>query len=72
MDSAACQCVCETARCICQCPAENLGTLLADPNHWIFEIFLMVIFDGVVGALAWPFIKKHWKHHLRHDEIHRS
>lgn len=51
---------------------ETFWTLLHDSAHWEFEIFLMVIFDGVIGYLGfklfWPFIKKHWKHHVERDE----
>ena len=42
---------------------ETFWTLARDPAHWLFEIMLMVIFDGLVGALLWPFIKKHLRHH---------
>jgi hypothetical protein len=47
---------------------ETFWTLLHNAAHWEFEIFLMLVFDGVIGALAWPFIKKHWKHHIERDE----
>ena len=38
---------------------ETFGTLLRDPAHWYFELFLIFIFDIVVGAIVWPFIKAH-------------
>jgi hypothetical protein len=38
---------------------ETFWTLLTDLPHWEFEIFLMVIFDGLVGAILWPLIKRH-------------
>ena len=51
---------------------ETFWTLLHDGAHWEFEIFLMVIFDGVVGYLGfqlfWPYLRKHWKHHIDRDE----
>ena len=47
---------------------ETFWTLLHNAAQWEFEIFLMLVFDGVIGALAWPFIKKHWKHHIERDE----
>ena len=47
--------------------SETFWTLLRDRAHWEFELFLMVLFDGVVGALLWPFIKRHWDHHLSRD-----
>jgi hypothetical protein len=51
------------------CPEahETFWTLLRDPAHWMFELFLMLLFDGVIGLLAWPFIKKHWHHHVARD-----
>lgn len=56
------------------CPGheETLWELLTDPNHWVLEVVIMVVFDGLVGALLWPFIKRHWKHHLYHDEQHQE
>jgi hypothetical protein len=36
--------------------------------HWEFELFLMLIFDGIVGAILWPFVKKHYDHHLARDK----
>lgn len=39
--------------------AETFTTLLRDPAHWQFELFLMLIFDVVIGALIWPAIKRH-------------
>jgi hypothetical protein len=38
---------------------ETFGTLLRDPAHWYFELMLIVIFDGVLGMLVWPFIDRH-------------
>ena len=51
---------------------ETFWTLLRDPAHWGFEIFLMIVFDGIVGALLWPFVRKHWRHHVSHDKLHGS
>lgn len=39
--------------------AESFWTLLRDPAHWQFELFLMLVFDVVLGALVWPVIKRH-------------
>ena len=47
---------------------ETFWTLLHDSAHWEFEIFLMVIFDGVIGMLFWPFLRKHWAHHVLRDK----
>lgn len=51
----------------CGCPPETFFELLGNGAHWAFEIFLMVIFDGLIGAIFFPFLKKHWKHHADRD-----
>jgi len=38
---------------------ETFGQLLRNPAHWEFEIFLMLLFDVLIGALVWPQIQKH-------------
>lgn len=52
------------------CQPETFWTLFHNLAHWEFELFLMLIFDVIIGMIAWPFIKKHWNHHTTHDEIH--
>jgi hypothetical protein len=47
--------------------SETFWTLLRDPAHWLFELFLMVVFDGIVLGVCWPFLRKHWKHHIARD-----
>jgi len=47
---------------------ETFWTLLRSAGHWEFELFLMMLFDGVIGCIAWPFVKKHWRHHLERDK----
>jgi hypothetical protein len=47
---------------------ETFWTLLRDKAHWEFEIFLMVLFDLVLIGIVWPFVKKHWKHHIDRDK----
>ena len=47
---------------------ETFWTLLHDKAHWEFELFLMALFDGLIGAMFWPFISKHWKHHKDRDK----
>ena len=53
-------------------PEETFWTLLHDSAHWEFELFVgfveMLIFDVIVGLLIWPFLRKHWTHHLERDE----
>ena len=46
---------------------ETFRTLLTDPAHWEFELFLMLLFDGVVGCVLFPFVRKHWQHHVDRD-----
>ncbi len=46
---------------------ETFWTLLTDKAHWQFEIFLIAIFDGIVGVLIWPKIKKWFSHHEEDD-----
>ena len=53
---------------ICTCPPETFWSLLHDAAHWEFEVFLMILFDGLVGALLWPFLKKHYAHHVARDK----
>jgi hypothetical protein len=43
---------------------ETFWSLLHNAAHWEFEIFLMLLFDIVLGGIAWPFIKKHLTQHL--------
>lgn len=51
---------------------ETFWTLFFDPAHWMFELFLMGLFDGVLGVLLVPYLKrrlKRWsKHHQSDDQ----
>jgi hypothetical protein len=47
---------------------ETFWTLIRDLPHWEFEIFLILIFDGVIGVLIWPNIKKMFRHHTEDDD----
>lgn len=47
---------------------ESFLDLLADPAHWYFEIFLIFIFDVIVGLVIWPFIRKGFIHHKSDHE----
>ena len=46
---------------------ETFWTLLGDVAHWEFEIFVTIVFDVVVCGLLWPFVRRHWKHHVERD-----
>lgn len=47
---------------------ETFWSLLSDPAHWFFELFLMLIFDVLIGMIAWPRIKKAIVHHESDDK----
>jgi hypothetical protein len=47
---------------------ETFWTLLRDPAHWEFEIFLIIVFDLVLAGLLYPMIRRHWKHHKDRDK----
>ena len=47
---------------------ETFFDLLKDPAHWEFEIFLIVIFDVIIGLFIWPFIQKALIHHKSDHE----
>ena len=36
---------------------ETFWTLLYDASHWEFELFLMFVFDVIIGLLLWPVIR---------------
>ena len=51
---------------------ETFWTLLHDPAHWKFEIFLQVL-DGLIFGVLWnliwnKYLKQHWQHHLDRDK----
>ena len=47
---------------------ETFFTLLQDLAHWEFELFLIFIFDVLIGLVIWPRIRKLLKHHTSDDE----
>jgi uncharacterized membrane-anchored protein YhcB (DUF1043 family) len=47
---------------------ETFFDLLKDPAHWEFEIFLILIFDVIIGAIIWPFVRGGLKHHKSDHE----
>ena len=48
---------------------ETFWTLVTDLAHWEFEIFLIILFDGVVGLLIWPYIKHFIEDHRKLHKI---
>lgn len=46
---------------------ETFWTLLKDPAHWMFELFLIALFDGLLGLIIWPRLKK-FLHHYKQDD----
>ena len=46
---------------------ETFWTLLGDLAHWEFELFLIFLFDVLIGLLIWPYIKKWFRHHKEDD-----
>jgi hypothetical protein len=46
---------------------DTFWTLLGDRAHWEFEIFLIMLFDGLLAGIFWPFLRKHWGHHIARD-----
>ena len=46
------------------CPEhETFFTLLFDAAHWEFELFLMLLVDGLILGLLYPRIRRHLDHH---------
>lgn len=48
--------------------SETFWTLLTDVAHWQFEIFLIILFDVIVGIIVWPWVRKFILHHESDDE----
>jgi hypothetical protein len=47
---------------------ETFWTLLFNLPHWEFELFLMFLFDGVIGLILWPLIRQFFVHHRQDDD----
>lgn len=58
--------------CACAEHAETFTELVTSAAHWELELFIMLVFDGLVLGLAWPFLKRHFQHHLIHDKAHQE
>lgn len=46
---------------------ETFLSLVCDPNHWLFELMLMALFDGLVGMILWPCFRRFALHHRKDD-----
>lgn len=46
---------------------EGFWTLMRSLPHWEFECFLMLLGDGLIGALLVPALKRWNKHHQSDD-----
>lgn len=46
---------------------ETFWTLLGNAAHWEFELFLMFIFDVVIGIVIWPRLQQAMTHHESDD-----
>jgi membrane glycosyltransferase len=58
------------------CEQETFLSLMKNAAHWEFELFLMFLFDIVLGLIVWPFIssiirKKALHHESDDDKIAR-
>ena len=47
---------------------ETFWTLIKDAAHWEFELFLIFIFDIIIGLFIWPYIRSFKKHHKSDDQ----
>jgi len=47
---------------------ETFWTLLTDTAHWQFEVFLIILFDVIIGMLIWPWLRRFFKHHEEDDK----
>lgn len=52
--------------------AETYWELMTDSAHWMMELTMLLIFDVVIGMIAWPLFKKWLQNHdeRKHAHIH--
>jgi hypothetical protein len=53
---------------MCQEAPETFLSLLSNAAHWEFEIFLMLLIDGLILGIAMPILKRRW---TAHNEQHK-
>lgn len=51
---------------------ESFWVLFRDPGHWLFELFLIALFDGIIGAILWPRIKRHFHRDIMDGIPHKD
>lgn len=51
---------------------ETFWTLATDLAHWEFELFLIFIFDVLIGLIMWPAIKHFMADHKRFHKKTKS
>lgn len=49
---------------------DTLWTLLLDPNHWVFELLVEAVSGGLVGAIVWPWVRRHIHRDVKTAEEH--
>ena len=47
---------------------ETFWSLARDLAHWEFELFLIFLFDVVLGVFIWPRFRKWIRHHRSDDD----
>lgn len=47
---------------------ETFWSLMRSGPHWLFELFLMFLFDVVIGLVLWPCFKRYALHHQSDDK----
>ena len=40
---------------------ETFWDLIRDAAHWEFELFLMLVVDGLIVGVGWRFVCMHWR-----------
>lgn len=41
--------------------SETLWVILSSPAHWLAEIIITILIDGVLAGLFWPMIRNCWR-----------
>lgn len=52
--------------------SETYWQLMTDPAHWLMELTIMALFDGLIGyvgfKIIWPRIKAHFHDDIKHAD----